>query len=348
MKDELKAIKKKYPSPRLTTILDKPEEAKTISQGVRDWEVCITAAKTLKFLDRDDYVAFLKKKTASSSLPSMLLTDTLELKAEQDVFVFTNRGNCARMNLKNSDAHPLRSSGAKIDELVEGLEKGEYPVGVLKMEDAPGDKKEILFFTKQGAVKRSDWSEYDVKKSVFPAMKLAAGDEVLRVEHFDPDVFSTALFVTKKGLALNANKDTIPCQGRVSGGVKGIALNAGDEVVFATQQTGEGEIIVATSFGTFKRVVASQFDPQNRATKGMMVSDVKTRDGKGDIIFAGYVTDPYYLGVSCESGVQELYTEDISIENRVSKGKSLSGIKNVASVCSLKFRTESVEKKMRW
>ena len=53
------------------------------------------------------------------------------------------------------------------------------------------------------------------------------------VEIDKPD--TTILFVTKNGMGLNASKSDIPVQGRVAGGVKGLNMNKGDELIFVSQ-----------------------------------------------------------------------------------------------------------------
>ena len=179
----------------------------------------------------------------------------------------------------------------------------------------------MLFFTRLGMVKRTPWAEYNLKKSYYQAMVLKEGDEVINAETFDPDEFSTMFFVSRGGFALNAVKDNLPVQGRVAGGVRGIALGAGDECIFASQINGEGEIVVVTAANGFKRVISSLIDPIGRACKGVIIADVK--DCK-KLLFADYVTIPYTLAVINKDGtVAELNTEEISIENRVTKGKKL-------------------------
>ena len=66
-------------------------------------------------------------------------------------------------------------------------------------------------------VKLTPWSEYDVKKPVFQAIKLKEGDELLKTEEEIPD--SDFFFATKNGFCLNCS-DEVPQQLRVSGGVK--------------------------------------------------------------------------------------------------------------------------------
>ncbi len=377
VKDELKEIKKKYPCPRRTVIKDKIEDLKSVTEGTKDWTVAITAAKTLKFMDREDFKTNSKRKLLQTTTPANILLQTLDVTASDELFVFTNLGNCVRISLRGREPHQFRALGEKLSQLVDGVDKNEYPIRVMTMKGAAaagardgadgakdgadgagagtgsanggsnsgsgngsGGKsggRELLFFTKDGMVKRTAWSEYDVKKPVFPALKVNAGSEVLTVEDFDPDEYSCMLFVTRKGLCLNANKDTVPLQGRVSGGVKGINLNQDDEVIFATQQNGEGEIIIAATMSTFKRVISSQFDSQARATKGMMIADIKN---KGEILFAGYVTIPYSLAVVTPDGVSEISTEDIKIDTRVSRGKPVGTLKDVSAVYALFYRTD--------
>ena len=182
---------------------------------------------------------------------------------------------------------------------------------------------------------------------LFRSIKLKEGDELLNAEKFDADEFSTMLFVTRKGLCLNANKDDVPAQGRIAGGVKGISLGSGDEVIFATQHTGEGEIIVVTTLGGFKRVVSSTIDPIGRACKGVMIADIK---GKGEILFSDYVTIPYAVAVVSEDKVVvDVNTEEIPIETRVFRGKPLKkdGIGKVTAVFALKHRSDYPDGRMQ-
>jgi len=175
---------------------------------------------------------------------------------------------------------------------------------------------------------------------LFPAIKLKPGDKVIGVENYDTDEFSTMFFVTQKGMCLNANKDEVPVQGRFAGGVKGIILNENDKLLFATQHTGEGEVIVVTTLANFKRVISSTIDILPRARKGVIIADIK---GKGEVLFADYVTVPYKLAIiNSDKSITELETEEIAIENRVTKGKPIKG-KNIAepvAVYAQKHKTE--------
>ncbi|MDE7086726.1 MAG: hypothetical protein K2O67_00870, partial [Clostridia bacterium] len=298
--------------------------------------VCLTASNSIKFLERIEFDAFYKKKISTAASPSSLHRQVVHCGQNTFIYAFTNLGNCVKIDLSEVEPADYRSVGVKLEAIADGVAKGEYPVKIFAVNDTP--QGDVLFYTKQGTRQRTQWSEYMLTKRVFPAIKLKDGDEVLNVENFDEDEFSTMLLVTKKALCLNAVKDDVPVQGRVAGGVRGISLNDGDEVIFATQQNGEGEVIIATTFSTFKRVISSLFDPHGRGSKGMMIADIK---GKGDILYADYVTVPYKLAVmSADKTVTEIDTESINIEPRVSRGKPLAGINNVVRVVPLKYKSE--------
>jgi DNA gyrase subunit A len=344
VKSEMRDIKNRFPSERRTRIVDSVDKISVkrsdIPSSIVDWAVCVTATNTIKFIAREDYESSLNKKLSVSTTKNQLHTEVLYCKSEDGIYCFTNLGNLVKLHVYDGENSDIRSQGQKLSVLVDGVEKNEYPVKLMLAEKDKLPEGEILFFTKLGAVKRSDWSEYGLAKNYMQAIKLKDGDEVINVEPYDDDEFSTMLFITKKALCLNAAKDDVPVQGRVAGGVKGINLSAGDRVVFATQHTGEGEVIVATTLGGFKRVISSTIDPIGRGCKGVMIADIK---GKGEILYADYVTLPYSIAVvNSDKSVVEVNTEDISIENRVFKGKPLSdsAVKEVASVYSLKSRTK--------
>lgn len=325
VKTEIREIKKKYKSERKTTIVQSAEEISVkrcdIKRAVSDWAVSLNAAGTLKFMEKAEFIQKSKRPLNSNVLSTMLYTQAVYCKSDATILCFTDKGNCVTINLEEVDESEYRGLGVKLSSFAEDCERDEKAVKLMVF--TPESSGELLFFTRQGMVKRTAFSEYAIGKKYFPAIKLKPDDKLINVELFDEDEFSTAFFVTKKGMCLNAEKDDIPVHGRIAGGVKGMILNDGDEVLFATQHTGEGEVIVVTSQGNFKRVISSTVDVLPRARKGVLIADIK---GKGEILFADYVTVPYKLAVvNSDKTVVEIETEDILIENRVTKGKPIKG-----------------------
>ncbi|MDE7380397.1 MAG: DNA topoisomerase 4 subunit A [Clostridia bacterium] len=339
VKSEMREIKNKYPCPRKTQIVRNVEDIKVFRQDVKrastDWVLAITAADNIKFIDKIEFDSKFKKPLPATYRGDSLYKQTITQKSDGGMLIFTNYGNCVRVDLNQFDATGMASSGIKLKEFYDAALRGEKAVKIFAVgETMP--KGELLFFTRQGTVKRTPWEEYAVSRPVFPAIKLKTGDEVLNVEQFIDEPDNTMCFVTRAGICLNADKDDVPSQGRVTGGVRGILLNDGDEVVFATQFYGEGEIIIVSNSGAAKRVIASLFQPMGRGRKGMMIVD-----GKSEVAFADYVTVPYKLAVvRSDNSVTEMDTEDLTIEPRPSKGKPLPSASEVTGVIALKYRSE--------
>ncbi len=351
VKSEMREIKRKYKCERKTRIVGEADKIAVKradgSRNVSNWSVCVTAVNTVKFVDQGEFAFAAKKKISVSAPRAHLHKLVLNCRADDTIFCFTNLGNCVTFTPKYAELSEFKSMGQKFETVVQGIAKDEYPVKMFVSRDGKPPEGELLFFTKQGAVKRTAWAEYEQNKPVFQAIKMKDGDSLLTVENYDDDEYSTMLFVTKKGMCLNADKDSVPVQGRIAGGVKGIALTDGDEVIYATQHTGEGEIIIVTTLGGFKRVVSSTIDPIGRACKGVMIADIK---GKGELLFADYVTVPYSLAViNDDKSVVEVNTEEIPIESRVFKGKPLKkdGVKTVDTVIALKHRSEFPDGRMQ-
>ena len=321
VKSEIKEIKKKYPCPRRSEIKGATDDIyikrEDIKRAVTEWAVSVTADGRIKFTEKKDFISRFKKPLTSAKLSGMH-TQIIFTGSDARLVCFTDRGNCVYVDLDDVDPSDYRTEGLTVHDICPDAFDSERAVKLFTREEMRGD---VLFFTKNGMVKRTPWEEYTLKKSYYQAIVLKEGDEVINVESYDTDEFSTMFFVSRAGFALNAVKDNLPVQGRVAGGVRGIALGDGGECIFASQINGEGEIVVVTAANGFKRVISSLIDPIGRACKGVIIADVKDC---GSLLFADYVTIPYTLAVINKDGtVEELSTEEISIENRVTKGKKL-------------------------
>ena len=336
LKGELLEIKKKYKTPRRSTFVFSSDEAEAERADVRapgvQSYVGITADGKLKCISDKNFNMSNKEITAKSK-PNSVLAECVRMKTDEPIFIFTDRGNCYRTYAENC-ACKYSESGHALESLFEETEKRERPVAVCRANIEEGS---VLFITKQGMLKKTAWSEYNVNKQSFPAIRLNEGDELLTVQPFAEDEECTVFFVTKGGMCLNARTDDIPMQGRVAGGVKGMNLKEGDEVLFASQIDGEGEIVVAISGGRYKRVIAAQIDSLPRYRKGVQIASLKAET----VIFADYVTEPYMLAVVTEDGsMAEISTEDIPIDSTNTRGRPVRGVKwTPKAVYAMKYRS---------
>ena len=323
VKDEIIEIKNAYPTPRKSRLVFTKDEADGLiatSSEKQPGVACMlayTADDKFKVLTGKNEEA-LETPLAGKFKPQLVATKLLKTVTDKRIFAFTNYGNCHKLDISEPDlACKLSDEGVSLKELSKDAETGEKVVALFEVgEHMPYGS--LLFFTKKGMIKKTDWAEYEQRKDSFQAVKLNEDDELINVEE-DGHEDDTIVMVTKDGICLNAMKDDIPTQGRVATGVRGIMLHDNDEVILMTQINGEGEIIIATDEGKFKRVISSQIEPSKRYRKGNII--VGMRDG-ATVLCASYVTVPYMLAVvEKNNAVSELSSEDVFISVQSARAK---------------------------
>ena len=326
VKEEITEIKNAYPSPRKSKLVFTRDEADALlstSSDKKPGEPCTlvyTADERLKVLTGKQADA-LDKPLEGKFKPQLIAALLLETVTDKRILAFTNYGNCHKLDISDADLNcKLSEEGASLKDLSEDAEQGEKIVAMFEVgERLPYGQ--LLFFTKKGMIKKTDWAEYEQRKDCFQAVKLNDEDEVIGVEE-DINEEDTILMVTKGGMCLNAKKDDIPTQGRIATGVRGIMLQDGDSVILMRQINDEGEVIIATTEGKFKKVLVSYFEPTKRYKKGSVIVGLSD---KASVLTAAYVTVPYMLAIEEKNhNVSELSSEDISIMMQSSKAKKVA------------------------
>ena len=130
------------------------------------------------------------------------------------------------------------------------------------------NKKYIIFITKNGVLKKSKLSEYNLKRNVgATAIKLDKEDIIVSVLFVDEENIGIA---SKQGnFIIIQTKDINPI-GRVARGVCGMKLNEGDEVVNARVIDNSCTEIVSISCDGFaRRNLIKEFHITGRGTKGV-------------------------------------------------------------------------------
>ena len=335
VKEEILEIKKKYKTPRKSVLVFSEDEAEAERADVKEPGVqsvaCITADGRLKCVTERNFNSS-NKIIGPNSKPSSVVVKHIRLLSDEQMLVISDYGNCYRI-YGEAVGCKFSDQGFRLCELHEDAAEDEKPVALFRAEVGNGN---LLFITEKGMLKKTAWAEYAVGKSVFQGIRLNDGDKLLYVQPDADEEGVTVFFVTQDGMCLNAKKDDIPVQGRVSGGVKGINLREGDRVVFASQIDGEGEIVIATSESRFKRVIAAQIDPLPRYRKGVQIASLKG----AKVIFANYVTVPYMLAVVTQDDTMtELSTEEIPIDATNTRGRTLKGVKwKAQEVYAMRYR----------
>lgn len=323
VKKELIVIKKKYGEDRRSNIMIGGAEVdikSTIKElkTIDDFVIAFTEGKAFKKMTEKNFKAS-DKRVKDNANPADFIKVITKSRTDHILYVFTNLGNVCRISVESLPECRYRDKGIKFSEVAEGVSRNEYPVAFFSIEEGKAMEGALLFFTKDGLIKKTDWSEYNLQKPYYQAIKLKDGDSLIRVELDKAE--TTIAFVTEQGLVLNALKDDIPLQGRIAGGVKGINLNKGDSIVFASQIDDEGEFVLVTDAGFYKRVITAEIEPMARYRKGVKVCELGKQS---KLVYADYVKEPFDFAVIDNFGVAfTVNTEDLTIDGRTTKGKTL-------------------------
>ncbi len=334
IKTELLQIRRTYKMERRSSILKSDEDYYIPSDDdkkvVEDYIIAYNTNYQIKKMPIKSFNLATKDFTDNSSR-NEICSQLLAAKTNERLYCFTNLGNCYKLDVDAVPDGKWREKGEVMNKLVPAFAENERIVYVKNIAEA-FPKGNLMFYTKEGMVKKTPWEEYNVVKSSFQAAKLKDGDEIIGIENEMPG--TTLLFITKDGMCLNADMSDIPSQGRISAGVKGIALSDNDYCQSATQVTSEGEVAIITDKGYGKRVLSVQLDVMARYRKGVKIIDFNKADNGERVVFAGYVKEPYKFVMDIDGEYLSCFsTEVLNIENRTHKGRPLvKGKHNIKQV----------------
>ena len=323
VKSELTAIKKKYGDDRRSNLIvgGKEMDIQSVEKELKqidDFIVAFTEGKMFKKMTEKNFKAS-DKSVKDNSIAEEFIKFKVKARSDQTLLAFTNLGNCCKIDMEIAPECRFRDKGSKFNAVCKDAQRNEYPVAFFAVNEDKLPDGHLLFFTKDGLIKKTELAEYNLLKPYYQAIKLKDGDELISVEQDVKD--TTIAYITEGGLALNALKDDIPVQGRVAGGVKGINLNKGDKIVFVSQVDEEGEFVIVTDAGFYKRVITVEIEPMARYRKGIKIVELG-KDSK--VVYADCVKEPFDFAVIDTLSVAfTVNTEDLGIENRTTKGKTL-------------------------
>ena len=174
----------------------------------------------------------------------------------------------------------------------------------------------ILFFTKNGLVKKSLLTEYSITKNIgMRAITLDEGDEIIDVVFTNDEKVG---ILTGAGNFIIIETNDIRPIGRVARGVKAIKLNDGDSVLSARVIPEQTTAIISISGnGLFKQTPINEFAPQSKNTKGTKLQKLVDGDWMAD--FYPLRTETEILINSTRSCLK-LSVSDVPIYSRGAQG----------------------------
>ncbi len=291
IKNELTEISKKYADRRRTVLKDlSGEEPVSASDFIQVEDVRVT-------LTRNGYVKRMSEKTYQRSARDQIMEDLtsddaplacLQTTTAQKLFLFTASGLMLQVNVSDLPEGRWKDKGTALITLNGGFAKGDRLVAAFAYENWP-EKGDLIFLTRQGMGKKTPAAEYLTRNRKLVACTVKEEDEVLSVEWARRG--TGLVLVSRAGMSLMTRHSQIPGQGRATRGVKIMALEDGDELLFAAQTDPEQELSLITNAGYGKRISCMTLSGQNRGGKGSRVIMFNKNGSNGTGLTCAFVTD---------------------------------------------------------
>ncbi len=275
IKKEILEIKKAHSNPRRSQICRSADvKVKEVSEEVstaQSYILALTAAGTIKKVSTKNY-NMSNKNLIDGSMLYDVHTSVLNCVSTDVVLLFSERGNVLKTTIDKIKECKWRDKGYSLNNLEQSAHPNEKAIAVL----ISGKGEEVLFFTKEGMVKRTTLADTLVTKPFYQAVKIYDGDRLIGVEYADKN--KNILMLSEKGMSLSFDYGEVPLQGRISVGVKGINLDEGDKVVFAGLIQNSDVVITTTEAGYLKKIECSEFALGSRYRKGLKYFNLKSND----------------------------------------------------------------------
>ena len=340
MKKELREVKKKFATPRLSTLEDtaKVIEIDTASLiAEEDTYVSVTKAGYIKRTSPRSFAASTLEEIGKRDDDRLLFVQSV--KTTQHLLIFTTLGNVIYRPVHELADIRWKDIGEHLSQTITNFETNEEVLYV-EVVDQFEDATTYFAATRLGQIKRverkefSPWRTYRSKSVKFAKLK-DDSDQIVAVA---PIKLDDVLLISKNGYALRFNIEEVPVVGAKAAGVKAMNLKADDELQ-AAFICNTSSFYLLTQRGSLKRVSTEEIPATSRAKRGLQVlRELKSKPHR--VFLAGAVLEQGFIGdlfsTEVEDGEQtlviqsnngtiyEAILQDLNLSERTSNGSFIS------------------------
>ena len=334
MKQELRELKKKYATPRLTEIQAEIKEIKI------ETEILIPEEEVYVVATKQGYYKRVSPRSFASSAPEenglregdeVLLVQ--KVSTLDQLVLFTSKGNYLHLPVHEIPEAKWKDVGHHLSQSISLATNEIILSGMVKEKDSNDVYQDwtVVFFTKEGLVKQTALNEFNTyrgyKTRTSNAIKLkTATDEVVAIE-LVPNQEQEIFIVTHCGFGLRYELSEVPVVGTVASGVKAINLRKDDFVAGAMVYSPEHKVVsafLATQRGAVKRFNVLEVSMLTRAKRGLMVlRELKSNPHRVVYLDGNITSKQEYVIVSTNGEIKEIRPMDLSLVDRTSNGSAL-------------------------
>jgi DNA gyrase subunit A len=308
IKNELKTIKEKHATPRLTDLV--PDEGEIAIEDLIANEGVIITLTHNGLIKRTNVSSYRAQRRGGKGVIGMTTRETSAVDGEPGDFIehlftasthdylmfFTNTGRVYVERVHEIPDMGRAAKGRSIANLLE-LKPDEKVAALIRILSKTGPNKEditwqqpgfLFFATRLGTVKKTAVEEFaNVRKGGIIAIGIEAGDTLIEVKLTTGH--NEVVLITRDGMSIRFSEENVRAMGRPAAGVNGIDLSKGDAVVALAVVVPDATLLVAGENGIGKRTAFDEYRVQSRAGKGIIT--MKTTEKTGVVVGALTVRD---------------------------------------------------------
>jgi DNA gyrase subunit A len=348
VKDEMLDLKKRYGDERRTRVV--PQELGKLSDEdlVPDEQVVVTLTSA-NYVKRCPIAEYKRQGRGGKGRRGMttreedVIEHLVNASTHDYLLFFTNKGRVFRIKTYEVPAAGLSAKGVAIVNLLQ-LQPEETVSSVINVsKEIEGKGGNLIMCTVRGVVKKTPFEQYqNVRTSGLIAINLDDGDELkwIRMTHGDNEV----VISTAQGQAIRFNEKDVRPMGRVSRGVRGIRLRAGDQVIGMDVVQEKSSIFVISQSGYGKRTKVAQFTAHARGGVGIRSAIVNSKTGR--LIGVKTLTEDEsqeVIIVSSQGQAIRLGLKNIPLLGRATQGVRIMRLNDGDEVVSLALVDATIE-----
>lgn len=340
MKKELREVKKKFATPRLSSLEDtaKAIEIDTASLiAEEDTYVSVTKAGYIKRTSPRSFAASTLEEIGKRDDDRLIFVQSA--KTTQHLLMFTSLGNVIYRPIHELADIRWKDIGEHLSQTITNFETNEEILYV-EVLDQFDDATTYFAVTRLGQIKRVErkeftpWRTYRSKSVKYAKLK----DDTDQIVAVAPIKLDDVVLVSQNGYALRFNIEEVPVVGAKAAGVKAMNLKE-DDVLQSGFICNTSSFYLLTQRGSLKRVSIEEILATSRAKRGLQVlRELKNKPHRvflaGTVAEQGFVGDFFSTEVdvndqtllvqSNKGTIYESRLQDLNLSERTSNGSFIS------------------------
>ncbi|MBW6477532.1 MAG: DNA gyrase subunit A [Chromatiales bacterium] len=343
IRDELVAIRDQYGDARRTEILGTRLDL-TLEDLISEEDVVVTLSHDgyAKAQPLEDYRAQKRGgrgKSATATKDEDFVDKMFVANTHDTILCFSSRGRVYWLKVYELPQAGRAARGKPIVNLLP-LEEGERINAILPIREFEAERY-IFMATASGTVKKTPLMDFSRPRSTgIIAIDLVEDDQLVGVAITDGQ--RDVMLFSSGGKVIRFNEQNVRSMGRVSRGVRGIRMEAGQKVISLIVADGSGNVLTATEKGFGKRTSMDAYPLRGRGGQGVIA--IQTSERNGGVVGAVLVDDQDEIMLITDAGtLVRTRVDEISIVGRNTQGVKLINLTKNEKLIGLERIADSGE-----